>query len=1840
MTESKYSLLLLEPNKTNKEDDSEYDMKFYKKNTKYKINNFEKFKQRIKINNADNEQELKGAENQVKSLLSNFIRNFQSENNNSDIVYKPFDSFKNTNDIEINSNKRKGIKKIRTITYKNYISKKSNKNQHSLIGNKNDESNHPIRSTPKPIFSHKNLNKVHFSVSPRHKRKKIDSQKYGNFTNFKYNNHYIINNENIPPINTFSFEAMNNTSNKANKFFSGKNIKTFGKNTNSVKNNGLNIKTLIKKTQTQNKNYLNFKNDEFISNNTNSSKEKITKKFASFKNFVNNIKNNLKQINKNKVAQNNNQNNEIIKKKLNRMLTETNPQSNLMFSSNKVQRCLSPKSKKSSLFRRQQMQILGEKNEIKSESQKTELSIKGTNDINKNPSIKKVKRSETSKFNTNKNTQDEDKIKFLKLISDFKTIKQRIRKSIILRPEDQEESKKERKESFRKKCSKKKQLTSDKIINLKKMISDESPEAKKDVERSNTIVYKGDKNEGSEVRTKEEKNENNLEKEISPTIEMQQTQKTDSYQEQYSFHSIKRKSVIHFEKYRMLTHKGVIYDSLDDEELEDEEDINRFYIDPNSYFCFIFDLILFIISLITFFEIPLYLAMNLNFCKLQRFSINDTLNLINELMNVLDFFFGFFRGFYNWEEQLVKKNTLIVKRYLWGWFLLDLISAIPVYTITKIYEPICDDTYITAYYNSTLDNIYYLFLCNRLLKMLKIFSDNQAWKYISNKLNDFWSLIFSICLILLGLNYTGCLYIFIARNSYPNWILKARLDISDFRHIYICSIYILLMALTTVGYGDITCCSFPERIFQVFLLIIGIMAYSWLVSSFSNFIKKINEKSVDFEKKKYILDEIKINNPNLPDDLYDNILRYLKFRHFHEKNIKNIIFDCLPVGLKNNLIYEMYKPIIKNFIFFKNFQNTDFIVQVILSFKPIIAYKNYILVNEGELIEEIIFVKQGVLSVELPINLTNPQENIDKYLSIPVLGKEKGNEDLHIRKMSKTKNDTLGSFLGESTPKKLYSFANSSTINSSMNYRTSFMGNSSLLKMKTKKEKKVYVKILGIRENEHFGDVLMFLEERSPLRLRVRSKKCELFFLKKIDALKISTAYSNIWRRINKKSVYNFKQIKKNIRKIVEIYCSVKKVNEKKTESSESNDEFLKKSDMWVRPKNFDLNNSALNSTKKHLIELRSKSVDGLRIRYKKFFLNKNGINDEYFEEYNTKNIFQKIKKCHSVKISNTNFNSLFYPESQTFVHHISFSDSSSSSILEQRKKKFVKRKDHNIRSKKKKLTKKLMDVFNRNYMYYKGINKKNEEDDYPITIIAEETDKECSLNPMLKSNNNSVYKNSINSKTKILDDEDTNPINRKRNKNHKKNKNKEKKPKQSLFGLTDIKINNYETVKNREILINTSEDNNSIEDENENIINNEIYPNELIEINNTENLLDKKINYNSQYDIENNYKINSNLENNRNKELEKLLKYFEEESKSIHIKETLKDSSYIKSSNKISRIANNSNKLIFHHENDSSSEQSKNAASSIHLNLKTNWDSNSFSIKNDISLTINSSYENYNIISGEKLIKSKSLQNKLKEYLINEVTNETSREIKNSNRIKKTNSLEQNLKSKEEKKKPILKNLSQHKRTTSSIVYNTTNINYINSVSFMKNKPKRLIKKSSSLMERVVDPIKIENNSDNASANFRTNNIKAVSQIKNDSKLIEGEFYGRSTKNTVKFNFNTRFGRKKQSEPLIKSSNNIKAFDPSYHKPFNIFDDNLTGRQFNYETTKEIPRRSKAKRHSVIVSSGLPKGKKKKDDLLSLIDYNIQRTNQKLNDPDGFYSNYFNKILKEEMKEKNKKKP
>ena len=120
------------------------------------------------------------------------------------------------------------------------------------------------------------------------------------------------------------------------------------------------------------------------------------------------------------------------------------------------------------------------------------------------------------------------------------------------------------------------------------------------------------------------------------------------------------------------------------------------------------------------------------------------------------------------------------------------------------------------------------------------------------------------------------------------------------------------------------------------------------------------------------MDDLQRGN-KLNIDVYEKILKHLKYHETHKLD-KNIILDALPLGLRNTLLMEIYKPIVKNFTFFKNITNQFFIVQILISFKPILAIKNDILIKDGDLVEEVFFVKNGKLSLEVPININ---EEID-----------------------------------------------------------------------------------------------------------------------------------------------------------------------------------------------------------------------------------------------------------------------------------------------------------------------------------------------------------------------------------------------------------------------------------------------------------------------------------------------------------------------------------------------------------------------------------------------------------------------------------------------------------------------------------------------------------------------------------------------------------------------------------------------------------------------------------------------------------------------------------------------
>jgi hypothetical protein len=123
----------------------------------------------------------------------------------------------------------------------------------------------------------------------------------------------------------------------------------------------------------------------------------------------------------------------------------------------------------------------------------------------------------------------------------------------------------------------------------------------------------------------------------------------------------------------------------------------------------------------------------------------------------------------------------------------------------------------------------------------------------------------------------------------------------------------------------------------------------------------------------------------MDNTLYQEVLRNLYNEQLYEKKDKHILFDCLPYSLKNKLIMEMYKLIISNFVFFKYINNADFIVKVITSLKPLISIKDDIIIQEGDFVKEIIFVKKGIISLNINIDLDDVKIQLENFLEKIIL---------------------------------------------------------------------------------------------------------------------------------------------------------------------------------------------------------------------------------------------------------------------------------------------------------------------------------------------------------------------------------------------------------------------------------------------------------------------------------------------------------------------------------------------------------------------------------------------------------------------------------------------------------------------------------------------------------------------------------------------------------------------------------------------------------------------------------------------------------------------------------------
>ena len=467
--------------------------------------------------------------------------------------------------------------------------------------------------------------------------------------------------------------------------------------------------------------------------------------------------------------------------------------------------------------------------------------------------------------------------------------------------------------------------------------------------------------------------------------------------------------------------------------IEDEEELNlinsklseRYIIHPDSTFKIIWD---YIIVLITFYSL-IFCPLSLAFIELNNFFTN-IIELICSFFFIIDIILNFFTAYYDKDDELVAKKKKISTKYVKSWFPLDLISAIPT-------------NYSYYFGKGNLGPFQFVnnfSKFNRIMKLVRVFklmkfiedTENNLNKIklidelnLSNGLKRFIQFLITFLIIS---HLLTCIWIFLATLDDHNWISSSNLTELKSYEIYIASLYFNLSTIFTIGYGDILSVSIYERIFNNIIMMVGVLLFSFTLSSLGNIITTYDKITKNYLNRLDILDEIRICHPNLDEptpkaknitfegeegtqilshseSLYEKLFKFINYDYKNNKKEKLKLVKELPLTMKNEVIYEMYKNIINNFTFFhysyQNGKNQAFNTRIVLTMRPLKIFKNEFFIHEGERFEEMIFVKNGNLSLEIDYNsrkipIISLRKN-DYYGVVQLLNNEISAEDIKVK---------------------------------------------------------------------------------------------------------------------------------------------------------------------------------------------------------------------------------------------------------------------------------------------------------------------------------------------------------------------------------------------------------------------------------------------------------------------------------------------------------------------------------------------------------------------------------------------------------------------------------------------------------------------------------------------------------------------------------------------------------------------------------------------------------------------------------------------------------------------------
>ncbi|KAK5891380.1 hypothetical protein CgunFtcFv8_018638 [Champsocephalus gunnari] len=341
----------------------------------------------------------------------------------------------------------------------------------------------------------------------------------------------------------------------------------------------------------------------------------------------------------------------------------------------------------------------------------------------------------------------------------------------------------------------------------------------------------------------------------------------------------------------------------------------------------------------------------------------NVVDLIVDIMFIVDILINFRTTYVNANEEVVSHPAKIAIHYFKGWFLIDMVAAIPFDLL--IFGSGSDET-------TTLIG---LLKTARLLRLVRVARKLDRYSEYGAAV-----LMLLMCIFALIAHWLACIWYAIGNVEKPylehkiGWLdnlgvsIGKKYNYSDpssgpsIKDKYVTALYFTFSSLTSVGFGNVSPNTNSEKIFSICVMLIGSLMYASIFGNVSAIIQRLYSGTARYHLQMLRVKEF-IRFHQIPNPLRQRLEEYFQHAWTYTNGIDmNMVLKGFPECLQADICLHLNKNLLEGCKAFHG-ATKGCLRALAMRFKTTHAPPGDTLVHSGDVLTALYFVSRGSIEI-------------------------------------------------------------------------------------------------------------------------------------------------------------------------------------------------------------------------------------------------------------------------------------------------------------------------------------------------------------------------------------------------------------------------------------------------------------------------------------------------------------------------------------------------------------------------------------------------------------------------------------------------------------------------------------------------------------------------------------------------------------------------------------------------------------------------------------------------------------------------------------------------------------